>query len=132
MLFLYVKSNVIASNKDGGYTYQKLLWKTAIQIYKDIYVILTNQAQYSTMQEANADPGVHSHLNLSGYLTPVGTTLALPTIQETQGNTPPDQEAPIAATDAEEVSPTTPPATEQDSKCGLGKKDIFLDDHSFL
>ncbi|XP_037780744.1 uncharacterized protein LOC119577127 isoform X2 [Penaeus monodon] len=66
-------------------------------------------------REANADPGVHSHLNLSGYLTPVGTTLALPTIQETQGNTPPDQEAPIAVTDAEEVSPTTPPATEQDT-----------------
>ncbi|XP_063608222.1 uncharacterized protein LOC134782611 [Penaeus indicus] len=66
-------------------------------------------------REANADPGVHSHLNLSGYLTPVGTTLALPTIQETQGNTPPDQEAPIAVTDAEEVSPTTPPAAEQDT-----------------
>lgn len=30
----------------------------------------------------NPDPGVHSHLNLSGYLTPVGTSLALPTIQE--------------------------------------------------
>ncbi|KAB7502770.1 Monocarboxylate transporter 12, partial [Armadillidium nasatum] len=30
----------------------------------------------------NYDPGVHSHLNLSGYLTPAGTSLALPTIQE--------------------------------------------------
>lgn len=51
----------------------------------------------------NPDPGVHSHLNLSGYLTPVPTSLALPTIQETQGNTPPDKESPLAATD----TPTT-------------------------
>lgn len=30
----------------------------------------------------NYDPGVHSHLNLSEYLTPTGTAIALPTIQE--------------------------------------------------
>ncbi|KAL7644471.1 UNVERIFIED_CONTAM: hypothetical protein RMT77_005303 [Armadillidium vulgare] len=34
----------------------------------------------------NYDPGVHSHLNLSGYLTPAGTSLALPTIQEGDKN----------------------------------------------
>ncbi|XP_050701205.1 uncharacterized protein LOC126987842 isoform X1 [Eriocheir sinensis] len=52
----------------------------------------------------NPDPGVHSHLNLSGYLTPVPTSLTLPTIQETQGNTPPDKESPLAAAD----TPSTP------------------------
>lgn len=53
----------------------------------------------------NPDPGVHSHLNLSGYLTPAPTTLALPTIQETQGSTPPDRESPLAG--AETPPPTT-------------------------
>ncbi|KAK4293958.1 hypothetical protein Pmani_033383 [Petrolisthes manimaculis] len=51
----------------------------------------------------NADPGVHSHLNLSGYLTPTATTLALPTIQETQGSTPPDQDSPISAAAADQT-----------------------------
>ena len=53
----------------------------------------------------NPDPGVHSHLNLSGYLTPVATNLALPTIQETQGSTPPDKESPL------EEAAVDPPAT---------------------
>lgn len=60
----------------------------------------------------NADPGVHSHLNLSGYLTPVPTSLTLPTIQETQGSTPPDQESPLAA--SEKNASPSPNATEHE------------------
>lgn len=78
-------------------------------LYDSSYVTVTNAdgtVERRLRNADNADPGVHSHLNLSGYLTPVGTALVLPTIQETQGSTPPEQESPIAATQAQEASPT--------------------------
>ncbi|XP_045593400.1 monocarboxylate transporter 14 isoform X2 [Procambarus clarkii] len=72
----------------------------------------------------NPDPGVHSHLNLSGYLTPVPTSLALPTIQETQGNTPPDQDSPLAASEKENT-PTSPnPANLEHPEGGDEKQSL--------
>lgn len=44
-------------------------------------------AGFDFQRVLNPDPGVHSSLNLSGYLTPVGTSLALPTIQESDRTT---------------------------------------------
>uniref|UniRef100_A0A0N7ZCA7 Major facilitator superfamily (MFS) profile domain-containing protein n=1 Tax=Scylla olivacea TaxID=85551 RepID=A0A0N7ZCA7_SCYOL len=69
----------------------------------------------------NPDPGVHSHLNLSGYLTPVSTNLALPTIQETQGSTPPDKESPLAA----EADPPATSAVESSHTNGMEKQTLL-------
>ncbi|XP_042218311.1 monocarboxylate transporter 14-like isoform X2 [Homarus americanus] len=73
----------------------------------------------------NADPGVHSHLNLSGYLTPVSTNLVLPTIQETQGNTPPDQESPLAASE-KEIDPSSPNTADLEHPEGVDEKQILV------
>ncbi|KAK7079334.1 hypothetical protein SK128_021138 [Halocaridina rubra] len=74
--------------------------------YDASYVTVTNpdgSVERKPKYPINADPGVHSHLNLSGYLTPAATALALPTIQETQGNTPPEKESPVAASEKEDT-----------------------------
>ncbi|XP_068248337.1 uncharacterized protein [Palaemon carinicauda] len=73
------------------------------------FITITNADGTVERRPRNADPGVHSQLNLSGYLTPVGTALVLPTIQETQGSTPPEQESPIAASHAQDTSNNTSP-----------------------
>ncbi|XP_069947319.1 monocarboxylate transporter 14-like isoform X2 [Cherax quadricarinatus] len=73
----------------------------------------------------NADPGVHSHLNLSGYLTPVPTSLALPTIQETQGSTPPDQDSPLAASE-KESTPASPTAANHEHLDGGDEKQSLV------
>ncbi|XP_071516142.1 monocarboxylate transporter 14-like isoform X2 [Panulirus ornatus] len=74
----------------------------ASSLYDSTYLTYTHPdgtVERRPKKAVNADPGVHSHLNLSGYLTPVPTSLTLPTIQETQGSTPPDQESPLAASE---------------------------------
>lgn len=79
----------------------------------------TTSKQPNPKKPYNPDPGVHSHLNLSGYLTPAATSLALPTIEENQGNTPPDQESPIAeaAQDHDKKSSTSEATAQtQDNK----------------
>ncbi|XP_064118467.1 uncharacterized protein LOC135223692 isoform X1 [Macrobrachium nipponense] len=76
------------------------------------FITVTNADGTVERRPRNADPGVHSQLNLSGYLTPVGTALALPTIQETQGSTPPEQESPIAASHAQDTSNNTSPGEQ--------------------